>query len=195
MKRMNNNFELILENNKEFITTLNKIVSDLKNNELSFWYDSKHVFNPTTFYEDLKSKLKNKKYKDFFTDVFCLPGEYANCIYLIDKNLFTWVLELNDNTMEVKEITKVFQESNLVIRYEKNMSVICKNEEDIKALFDLTENTLTVNEAEVIYLTTDVDLKPLIEYSADKVVFSTVNGLSFKEAYEKKGIIKKIFNI
>ena len=124
-----------------------------------------------------------------------MPGEYANCIYLIDKKGFTWVLEFNDNTIEVKEITKVFQESNLVIRYEKNMSVICRNEEDIKSLFDLTENNLTINEAEIIYLTTDIDLKPLIEYSADKVAFSTVNGISFKEAYEKKGIIKKIFNI
>lgn len=193
---MNNNFELILENNKEFIITLNKIVSDLKNNELSFWYDTQHVLNPTTFYEDLKSKLKNKKYKGFFNDIFCLPGEYSSCIYMVDNNRFTWMLELNNNdTIEVKEITKVFLESKIIIRYEKNMSMICKDEANIKALFDLTKNNLTLNEAEIIYLTTDIDLKPLIEYSADKVIISNVNGISFKEAYEKKGIIKKIFNV
>lgn len=229
---MNSNsaFKEVLENNKEFIDTLNNIVKNIirkredyinLENRItgrSFEREEKNKRDFNTFiYFDLEKELKLKKYKDFFQEInlYTVPNKpEKDEIYLKDKNDFVWKFKLIDGSIELLELHRIFSDINVVVSHQKYISAIYEYKNpDInifsltppQLLFDLSEKELDLNEIEILLLTKDIDLKPLLDLKIKNIKFPfSIEEITLKSVYEtkdeiknkkKEGFFKRIFKL
>lgn len=227
---MNSNsaYKNILENNKEFIDTLNNILKDIIRKRKDYINlenrisgrsfereeNNKRDFN-TFIYFDLEKELTLEKYDCFFSKVDYYEKIHnfeTDVVFLKDKNDFIWAFRISDFSMEFLELKKNLQEFKIVISHQKYISTIYEEEESTpfsfkskKVLFDLSEKDLDINGVELLLLTEDIDLRPLLNFNLKNIVFPVVvNGKSLKSVYEtkdevinkkKEGLFKRIFKL
>lgn len=199
---MNKKFEDILINNKKFIETINNIYTDIIIKENSLLGHMKQVLNPKDLLSILKEELKSKKYKNFISEIIYVPIlDVDEKISIIDKNDKNWTFCVIENNLKLTEICNLYgsdedlkNNREIVITHQKYISAISQS--FIKKIFllDISDKDITKEDCDLLMITKDIDLNFLINQNVNSMVFPKSNNLGIEDMYNKKSILKKIFN-
>lgn len=119
---MNNNFKIILDNNKEFISCIKKL---LEKNLTDIRTISKDIDN-------FRKDLKDGKLMKFFSSVYVgdedlLYQEKNSCVVLNEKNGNKWYFSCENLSFELKQIRRSLKDQKFYITHNKERSFAEEN--------------------------------------------------------------------
>lgn len=201
---MNPNFKSILLQNKESISIIKKIIESIDTEEEKFFNAVKALCSIVILkkeYEEvgalkkIKSKFSNKKYSQFFKDVKCEYHDDSttkfirafSIINLLDKNDILWSFLINNiGEASLKSVTYKDLNNNVSLIHEKSRSIIFSNQKPEEILFDITKESLDRSQADIVFLTKDINISSFINHNINEFLLPTL-----KEGQEKKSFLNK----
>lgn len=191
---MTKNFNFILEKNKEVITFISEIIKKIDEKEeesfLNFFKDCliliilKKEHEEVGALKKIKSEFLNKKYNKTFKEVKCKYVDSVVNIDLLDNNNRVWSFLINNigevslNALKCNDLN-----NNVSLVYNKSKTIIVKSTNEEEVIFDLTKKELDRNEADIIFLTKDINVSSFVNYEIDNCI------LKIKERSLKKTLI------
>lgn len=170
---MNKNFEYILEQNAIFLNIVKKSMVD-NFTESQFIHETVKKF---------EADMKAKSIRNLFGLMSFLPIDGTNYkiqnVYLMDKKGMTWNFILTKDSVELRNISKVY--GDYLIEHNKNTSCVKLNKAESILNIPFTEPVINKELIEIAEITTDFDIKKLLGISVE----------SFKFYKEKEDLMEK----
>lgn len=204
---MNKNFENILNHNKSFIETINKIYVDIIKKENNILSQIKQVLNPVDILSNVRNELKSKKYENIIDEIIYIPELHFNKkIIIIDKNRQNWTFDLINNVLNLKEVYKIYSGSEnlkninewFVVNHKDYISTIFQNTVNEDLLLDISDRDLKKEDCDLLFMTKDIDLNFLLNHKIELMLLPKKNNIGIEDIYKKndnkKSILSKVFN-
>lgn len=197
---MNPNFKSILLQNKESISIIKKIIESIDTEEEKLFNAIKALCSIVILKKEaeevgalkkIKSEFSKKKYSKLFTDIKCEhTDDGTSNIQLLDKKDISWTFLIN-NIGEASLIGVTYKDltSNVSLIHEKDKSILVSNKQPQEILFDITKKSLGRTEAEIIFLTKDIDVNYFINHNTDHYLLPILKD-NLKKSFVKK-ILRK----
>ena len=161
---MNKNFEYILEQNAIFLNIVKKSMVD-NFTESQFIHETVKKF---------EADMKAKSIRNLFGFMSFLPIDGTNYkiqnIYLIDKKGMTWNFILTKDSVELRNVSKVY--GDYLIEHNKNTSCVKLNKAESILNLPFTEPVINKELVEIAEITTDFDIRKLLGISIESFQFS-----------------------
>lgn len=198
---MNNNFKIILNNNKEFINIMNKLFNKLSNEKEYIYYPSRQENSIKNFYENLfqENDIDFKKIIVHDPNSVWSREEHNMIIEIEDSNNITWRFEREKgheesiNTKEFLSLKKVYltvlesdeMDSGLVIERESSSLKfhLSKGYKEI----EFTNSEINQELIDLMLVTEDLDISKLKKINVKDIIMdiSKMKNL-LKQSYSKE---------
>lgn len=167
---MNNNFELVLNNNKEFINSISNIMSKIYN-EYSISEDIKKIES------DFISFLIEKDLSHLFSYLLLVKDGIrkenytSNALNLKDNYGIFWVFSINKEKVELESVSTTFMNNMIALEHDKDFSRIFSQTSKLKLYIELDDNINTKELVELNSLNYDINIESVFKYDINNFVF------------------------
>lgn len=172
---MNKNFELILNNNKEFINSISNIYSEYK-----------FAKSINKIEDKFKSFLKEKELSHLFSYVVLVEDKIKkgdstfDQLSLKDNYGIYWIFSMNKEKVELESVSTTFMNNMIALEHDKDLSTIYSQTSKLKLYIELTDNVNTKEIVELNSLNYDINIESVFKYDINNFVF-----LDYKEFLSK----------
>ena len=183
--KMNKNFQIILEKNKDFIESIISLLEKSISKDKDFKNSYKEA-------EIFKKKLVEGKLMKFFSDINLWNMDKSN-ICLLDKQGTIWTFSFNSENIKLVKVSRTYLKENnynkkFLVYHNKDKSFIEENVWSKAAnpfKLDFLGTSLSQEDIDLTKIQFDFDLSFLSKMNLEDFHLNKKNKAVFKQNYEK----------
>lgn len=185
---MNNNFEIILNNNKEFINSIANIMSKIYS-EYEFEKNINKIngkFKGFHLDSNFRSFLKDKDLLHLFSYILLTENTVekdkfnSELLNLKDNNGIFWVFSVNKDKTTLENVSTTFMNKMIALEHDKDLSIIYSQTSKLNLYIELNDNINAKEQVELNCLNYDINIESVFKYDINNFVF-----LDYKEFLSK----------
>lgn len=185
---MNNNFEIILNNNKEFINSIANIMSKIYS-EYEFEKNINKINGKFKGFEldnKFRSFLKDKDLLHLFSYILLTENTVekdkfnSELLNLKDNNGIFWVFSVNKDKTTLENVSTTFMNKMIALEHDKDLSIIYSQTSKLNLYIELNDNINAKEQVELNCLNYDINIESVFKYDINNFVF-----LDYKEFLSK----------
>lgn len=167
---MNNNFEIVLNNNKEFINSISNIMSKIYS-ECSISEDIKKIEDDFISFLIEKDLSHLFRYLLLVKDGIRKENNTSDALNLKDNYGIFWVFSINKEKVELESVSTTFMNNMIALEHDKDVSTIFSQTSKLKLYIELTDNVNTKEIVELNSLNYDINIESIFNYNINNFIF------------------------